>query len=91
MTYEITHEQRLELLEVHNNLRRALSMLGECNDLMLSDIRNLDMLQYKLQSILKFTSRKDSDGNSMHWAKFVLDEDDPEWLTALQRALQDDD
>ena len=51
-------------------------MLGECNDLMLSDIRNLDMLQYKMQSILKFTSRKDSDGNSMHWAKFVLDEDD---------------
>lgn len=75
MTYEITHEQRLELLEAHNNLKRALSMIEECNDLMMSDIKNLDMLRYKLQSILKFTSRKDSDGNSMYWAKFVLDEE----------------
>ena len=76
MTYEITHEQRLELLEAHNNLRRALSMIGECNDLMMSDIKNLDILQYRLQSILKFTSRKDSDGNSMYWANWVLDWDD---------------
>ena len=74
MTYEITHEQRLELLEAHNNLRRALSMIAECSDLMMSDIRNLDKLQYKLQSVLKFTSPKDSDGNSMYWAKFVLDD-----------------
>ena len=51
-------------------------MIAECSDLMMSDIRNLDKLQCKLQSILKFTSPKDSDGNSMYWAKFVLDEDD---------------
>ena len=76
MTYEITHEERLELLEAHNNLRRALEMIGECNDLMMSDIKNLDMLQYKLQSIFQFTSRKDSDGNSMYWANWVLDWDD---------------
>ena len=76
MTYEITHEERLELLEAHNNLNRALSMIGECNDLMMSDIKNLDILRYKLQSIFQFKSRKDSDGNSMPWAKYVLDEGD---------------
>ena len=76
MTYEITHEERLELLEAHNNLRRALSMIEGCNDLMMSDIKNLDMLRCRLARILQFTSRKDSDGNSMPWAKFVLYEGD---------------
>ncbi len=76
MTYEITHEERLELLEAHNNLRRALSMIEECHDLMMSDIKNLDMLRCRLAKILKFTSRKDSDGNSIYWAKYVLDEGD---------------
>jgi len=76
MTYEITHEERLELLEAHNNLKRALSMIGECNDLMMSDIRNLDRLRCSLAKILKFTSPKDSDGNIIYWAKYVLDEGD---------------
>ena len=48
MTYEITHEQRLALLEAHNNLKTALSTLAECNDLWLSDIRNIENLQCDL-------------------------------------------
>ncbi len=51
-------------------------MIEECHDLMMSDIKNLDMLRCRLAKILKFTSRKDSDGNSIYWAKYVLDEGD---------------
>ena len=76
MTYEITHEQRLELLEAHNKLRRALSMITDCHDLWLSDIRNLEKLECDLHSILKFKPREDSDGNSIFYANWVLDEDD---------------
>ena len=75
MTYEITHEQRLELLEAHNNLMTALSTVADCHDLWLSDIRNLEKLECDLHSILKFKPRKDSDGNSIFYANWVLDEE----------------
>ena len=91
MTYEITHEQRLALLEAHNNLKTALSTLAECNDLWLSDIRNIEKLQCDLHRIFKFVPKQDEHGHSMFYADWVLDGDDPEWLTSLQRALQDDD
>jgi len=76
MTYEITHEQRLALLEAHNNLMTALSTVADCHDLWLSDIRNLEKLECDLHNILKFKPRKDSDGNSIFYANWVLDEDD---------------
>jgi len=76
MTYEITHQQRLELLEAHNNLRTALSTVADCHDLWLSDIRNLEKLQCDLHRIFKFVPKQDEGGYSMFYANWVLDEDD---------------
>ena len=76
MTYEITHEQRLELLEAHNNLRTALSTVADCHDLWLSDIRNLEKLECNLHRIFKFVPKRDEDGHGIYYANWVLDEDD---------------
>ena len=76
MTYEITHEQRLELLEAHNNLRTALSTVADCHDLWLSDIRNLEKLECDLHRIFKFVPKQDEGGHSMFYSNWVLDEDD---------------
>ena len=76
MTYEITHEQRLKLLEAHNNLRTITQTLAECQDLWMSDVRNLEKLEYDLHSIFKFVPKKDECGHRVHYANWVLDEDD---------------
>mgnify|MGYP003656265717 FL=1 len=76
MTYEITHEQRLVLLEAHNELRTALQTLEECQDLWLSDVRNLDKLQYSLHRIFKFVPPEDEEGRRMHYGDWILDEED---------------
>jgi len=76
MTYEITHEQRLALLEAHNNLRTALQTVGECQDLWLSDIRNLEKLEYDLHNIFKFVPKQDAQGRSMYYSDWILDEED---------------
>jgi len=76
MTYEITHKQRLELLEAHNNLMTALSTVADCHDLWLSDIRNLEKLECDLHRIFKFVPKQDEGGYSMFYANWVLDEDD---------------
>ena len=76
MTYEITHEQRLALLEAHNNLRTALQTVGECQDLWLSDIRNLEKLECDLHRIFKFVPEQDAQGRSMYYSDWILDEED---------------
>ena len=76
MTYEITHDQRLALLEAHNNLRTALQTVGECQDLWLSDIRNLEKLECDLHSIFKFVPKQDAQGRSMYYSDWILDEED---------------
>ena len=76
MTYEITHKQRLELLEAYNNLRTAISTLGECHNLWLSDVRNLEKLECDLHRILKFVPKRNEDGHSVHYADWILDGDD---------------
>ena len=76
MTYEITHDQRLVLLEAHNNLRTALQTVGECQDLWLSDIRNLEKLECDLHSIFKFVPKQDAQGRSMYYSDWILDEED---------------
>ena len=58
-TFTITHEQRLELLKVYNDLNSVLSTLTDCHDMYISDIRNLESLDYKLSSILQFKSTSD--------------------------------
>ena len=74
--YTITHEERLALLEAHNNLRTALSVVAECQDLWMSDIRNLEKLECDLHRIFKFVPKQDAQGRSMYHGDWILDEDD---------------
>ena len=74
--YTITHEERLALLEAHNNLRIALQTVVECQDLWMSDVRNLEKLECDLHRIFKFVPKQDAQGRSMHYADWILDEDD---------------
>ena len=78
MTYEITHEQRLALLEAYNKLRIALVTVGECQDLWMSDIRNLEKLEYTLHNILKFVPKQDAEGRRMYYVDWILNEEDGE-------------
>ncbi len=74
--YTITHEERLALLEAHNNLRIALQTVVECQDLWMSDVRNLEKLECDLHRIFKFVPKQDAQGRSMYHGDWILDEDD---------------
>ena len=51
----LTKEDRDEVLKLVNILSETLSKVGEIYDLDLSDLRNMDELQWKLSHKLQFT------------------------------------
>ena len=71
---DITHDQRLQLLQAHNELKDVLTTVHDCQDLWMSDIRKLEKLQCDLQRIFKFIPRENDEGRSMHYADWVLSE-----------------
>jgi len=73
---EVTNEQRLELLKAHNDLKDILQTIFDCQDLWMSDVKKLERIQYDLHRIFKFVPKKDEDGHRMHYADWILDEDD---------------
>ena len=73
---EITREQRLQMLQAHNELKDVLSTVYDCQDLWMSDIRKLERMQCDLHRIFKFVPKEDDEGHRMHYADWVLSEDD---------------
>ena len=73
---EITHEQRLQMLQAHNELKDVLSTVYDCQDLWMSDIRKLEKMYSDLHRIFKFVPKEDEDGHRMHYADWVLAEED---------------
>jgi len=73
---EITREQRLQMLQAHNELKDVLSTVYDCQDLWMSDIRKLERMQCDLHRIFKFVPKEDDEGHRMHYADWVLAEDD---------------
>lgn len=73
---EITHEQRLDLLKAYNHLRNMMQTIYDCNDLWMSDVGKLERLQCDLHRIFKFVPKEDEDGHRMHYADWVLAEED---------------
>ena len=73
---EITHEQRLQMLQAHNELKDVLSTVYDCQDLWMSDIRKLERLHCDLHRIFKFVPKEDEDGHRMHYADWILAEED---------------
>jgi len=70
----ITHEERVQLLQAHNDLKSLLSTIHECNDLYISDVGKLEGLQFLLKTTMKFVPKKDSDGTPLFYANYVLEE-----------------
>jgi hypothetical protein len=73
---EITHEDRLKFLKAHNDLRNTLMTIHECHDIWLSDVDKLERLECLMHSVMKFVPQQDDEGRSMHYADWVLAEED---------------
>lgn len=56
---KLTEKQLQSLKEVHKTLSQALDMLGECKDLYLSDIRNLEDCFYNIQNNFNLEENND--------------------------------
>ena len=77
MNITITETKRRELLKAHNDLRRMINTIHECNDIWMSDVGKLEHLQHLLHYTLKFTAPLDDEGNKVWWSDFVLEEEVP--------------
>ena len=75
---EITHEERLEFLNAHNDLRNVIQTLHECQDLWLSDVGKLEKIECLMHRVLKFVPKEDDEGRPMHYADWVLADDNNE-------------
>ena len=73
---EVTSEQRLELLKAHNDLKDILSTIHDCQDIWMSDVGKLERIQCDLHRIFKFVPKEDEGGKLMHYADWILDEED---------------
>ena len=75
----ITHEERVEFLNDHNDLKSMLMTIHECNDLWISDVGKLEKLECLLHRVMKFVPQMDDEGRPKHYADYVLEElDDDE-------------
>lgn len=74
----ITHEQRLEFLKAHNDIKSMVQTMYECQDVWLSDVGKLEAYQYLLQKVMKLTQSIDDEGNRRYYADYVLEEIDDE-------------
>lgn len=72
---EITHEERLEFLNAHNDLRNVIQTLHECQDLWLSDVGKLEKIESLMHRVLKFVPDEDDEGRPKHYADWVLADD----------------
>ena len=74
--YLLTQAQRMDLLNSHNKLRDILQTIAECNDIWVSQVQHLETLECELHRILKFVPKEDDEGHRMHYADWVLAEED---------------
>ena len=74
----ITHEERVEFLNAHNDLKNIVQTLHECSDLWMSDVRKLEKIECLMHRVLKFVPKEDDEGRPMHYADWVLADDNNE-------------
>ena len=75
----ITHEERVEFLKAHNDLKNMVQTIHECGDLWVSDVRKLESLEHLLHSVMKFVPQMDDEGRPKYYYDYVLEElDDDE-------------
>ena len=74
----IAHDDRLALLKAHNDLKDILQTIYDCQDIWMSDVGKLESLYSDLHRIFKFVPKEDEEGRRMHYADWVLAEEDEE-------------
>ena len=74
----ITHEERVQFLNSHNDLKSMLMTIHECNDLWVSDVGKLEKLECLLHRVLKFVPQMDDEGRPKYYADYVLADDNNE-------------
>ena len=72
----ITHEERVEFLNAHNDLKSMLMTIHECNDLWISDVGKLEKLECLLHRVMKFVPQMDDEGRPKYYADYVLPQND---------------
>ena len=72
----IAHDDRLALLKAHNDLKTILQTIWDCQDIWMSDVGKFESLYCDLHRIFKFVPKEDEDGQRMHYADWVLAEED---------------
>lgn len=70
----ITHEERVEFLNAHNDLKSMLMTVHECNDLWISDVGKLEKLECLLHRVMKFVPQMDDEGRPKYYCDYVLEE-----------------
>jgi hypothetical protein len=70
----ITHEERVEFLNAHNDLKSMLMTVHECNDLWISDIGKLEKLECLLHRVMKFVPQMDDEGRPKYYCDYALEE-----------------
>ena len=70
----ITHEERVEFLKAHNDLRNIVQTLHECTDLWMSDVGKLEKIECLLHRVMKFVPQMDDEGRPKYYADYVLEE-----------------
>jgi len=70
----ITHEERVQFLKAHNDLKQMLMTIHECSDLWISDVRKLESLEHLLHGIMKFVPPMDDEGRPKYYVDYVLEE-----------------
>ena len=76
--YLITQAQRMDLLKAHNDLKDILQTIFDCQDLWISDVGKLQIIQYNLHRIFKFVPKEDENGHRVFRADWILAEHDEE-------------
>jgi hypothetical protein len=71
---KITHEERVQFLKAHNELKDMLMTIHECSDLWISDVRKLESLEHLLHNTMKFVPDTDAEGRPKYYADYVLEE-----------------
>lgn len=74
--YLITQAQRMDLLKAHNDLKDILQTIIDCQDLWISDVGKLQVIQYNLHRIFKFVPKEDENGHRVFHADWILTEHD---------------
>jgi len=70
----ITHEERVEFLKAHNDIRNMVQTIHECGDVWVSDVRKLESIECLLHRVMKFVPPMDDEGRPQYYKDYVLEE-----------------